>query len=191
MEDRLPDRYVLREVDTYRKWEGRLVCRFHRYQGLRGRSFYLEKPLDFFQVHELLPERYDGEKFCGYPAINHSFSSLQPILIREKSDWKAALLAVKGVYLIIDATNGRQYVGSAYGEAGIWSRLCSYIATGHGWNDELVRTIQEKGHDYAMKNFKFSLLEVFSFNTPDEVILAREGHWKNVLLSRQFGYNRN
>ena len=54
-----------------------------------------------------------------------------------------------------------------------------------------MRTIKLEGHDYALQNFKFSILEVFTSNTPDEVILNREAHWKNVMLSRQFGYNKN
>ncbi|MEI7728365.1 MAG: GIY-YIG nuclease family protein [Verrucomicrobiota bacterium] len=191
VKERLPDRYVISEIEAYKKWEGRLICRFFRYQGLRGRAFYLEGLLDSFEVLQLLPERYDGERFCGYESINHSFSTLRPILFRENQDWKAALMAVKGVYLIMDTTNGKTYVGSAYGDAGIWSRLCGYVSTGHGWNDELVRTINEKGIPYALANFKFSILEVFAFNASDEVILEREAHWKNVMLSRQFGYNKN
>lgn len=116
---------------------------------------------------------------------------LKAIIQKEKQDWKASLTAVKGVYLIIDTHNGKSYIGSAYGDAGIWSRLCCYVNTGHGWNDELVKTITEKGIDYALANFKFSVLEVFSFNTSDDVILNREKHWKNVMLSRKFGYNKN
>jgi hypothetical protein len=27
--------------------------------------------------------------------------------------------------------------------------------------------------------------------TSDEHVLAREGYWKDVLLSREFGYNKN
>ena len=73
-------------------------------------------------------------------------------------------------------SNGKTYVGSANGDAGIWSKLSCYVNTGHGWNDELVRTITEKGFDYALANFKFSILEVFAFNTPDSVILVRESH---------------
>jgi hypothetical protein len=34
-------------------------------------------------------------------------------------------------------------------------------------------------------------LGVLNFNTPDDVIIGRESQWKDVLLSRQFGYNRN
>ena len=41
VKERLPDRYVIEECLEYDKWEGRLICSFHRYQGLRGRAFYL------------------------------------------------------------------------------------------------------------------------------------------------------
>jgi len=189
--DRLPEIYVIKEIDAFAKWEGRLLCRFHRYQGLRGRAFYLENFIDSFEVLQIFQERYSGEKFCGYESINHPFSTLRAILRSEKPDWKASLMAVKGVYLIIDISNGKTYVGSAYGEAGIWSRISCYMNTGHGWNDELVKTIDQKGIDYAMANFKFSILEVFAFNASDEFIFERESHWKNVMLSRQFGYNKN
>src|SRR6185437_3065016 len=46
--------------------------------------------------------------------------------------------------LIVDRGNGKMYVGSAYGDAGIWSRWTSYIKTGHGGNDQLTRLIQQK-----------------------------------------------
>ena len=188
---RLSDRYEIEEVKSFQKWDGRLICSFSRYQGLRGRAFKLESMLDSFEVVQILPEKYDGERFCGYTNINHQFSILRPIIQRGKQDWKASLEAVKGVYLVMDTSNGKGYVGAAYGDAGIWSRLASYMNTGHGWNDQLLMTIKEKGIAYALANFKFSILEVFPFNTPDPEILAREFHWKNVMLSRQFGYNGN
>ena len=167
-----------------------MICQFHRYKGLRGRAFNLENYINSFNVLQVLPEKYDGEKFCGYENINHSFADLQAIIQREKQDWKARLSAVKGVYLIMDTENGKTYVGSAYGDAGIWSRLSCYVNTGHGWNDELVKTLKSMGLDYALKNFKFTILEIFTFNTSDEVIIRRESYWKNVMLSRKFGYNR-
>ena len=191
VKERLDDKYILEEVPDFEKWEGRLICKFHRYQGLRGRAFYLETLLDSFEVLQILPEKYEGERFCGYENINHPFAVLRAIIQKEKQDWKASLTAVKGVYLIIDTENGKTYIGSAYGDAGIWSRLECYVNTGHGWNDELVKTIEEKGIDYALRNFKFSVLEVFAFNTADEVILNRESHWKSVMLTRIFGYNKN
>jgi hypothetical protein len=191
VKERFPDRYIIEAVPEFEKWEGRLICKFYRYQGLRGRAFYLEKLLESFEVLQILPEKYEGERFCGYENINHSFAVLRAIIHKEKQDWMASLTAVKGVYLIVDTENGKTYVGSAYGDAGIWSRLGCYVNTGHGWNDELVKTIKDKGIDYALAYFKFSGLEVFAFNTPDEVIITRETHWKNVMLSRKFGYNKN
>lgn len=191
VKERLKNRYVLDVVPEFSKWEGRVVCRFHRYQGLRGRAFFFEKLIDDFEVLQILPERYDGERFCGYEQVNHDFSELEAVVRREKQDWRSALMAVKGVYLIVDKSNGKMYVGSAYGDAGIWSRLQTYIVTGHGDNDDLVRLIGLRGINYALSNFKFSILEVFTTNTSDDEILDREAYWKRVLLSRQFGYNKN
>lgn len=62
---------------------------------------------------------------------------------------------------------------------------------GHGQNDQLKKVIQEKGTEYARKNFRFALLEYRPARTDDEVIIERETYWKKVLLSREFGYNEN
>jgi hypothetical protein len=98
---------------------------------------------------------------------------------------------VKGVYLIADKSNGKKYVGSAYGPFGIWRRWGCYIGTGHGCNDELTKLIDEKGIEYARKNFRLSFLEYRPARTDDHVIISRENLWKEALLSRKFGYNRN
>ena len=83
------------------------------------------------------------------------------------------------------------YVGSAYGDYGIWSRWASYIGTGHGWNDELTKLIIANGIEYARKNFQFSILEFRSMRTDDQVIINREQYWKRVLQTNAFGYNKN
>ncbi|TOM66562.1 hypothetical protein CGH71_23640, partial [Vibrio parahaemolyticus] len=128
----------------------------------------------------------------GYENINHDFSALLPIFKNQKADWKSALSNVKGVYVIFDKSNGKKYVGSAYGEHGIWSRWGCYIGTGHGWNDGLTDLISQNGFDYALKNFKITLLEYRPMKTDDNTIIERESYWKEVLLSRNaFGYNKN
>jgi hypothetical protein len=58
--DRRADGYELRELSAFSKWEGRLVCKFTRPRGLRGRSFYLENFIDQLAVHLVLPGRYVG-----------------------------------------------------------------------------------------------------------------------------------
>ena len=158
---------------------------------MRGRAFYLEKYIHQFTLVEILAASYRGESFPGYEHLNHDFSLLESIFKAEQSDWKAALSSVKGVYLISDKRTGKQYIGSAYGDNGVWSRWACYIGTGHGWSDELTALITEKSIQYARNNFRFSLLEIMPMGTVDATILKRESHWKHALLTRKFGYNDN
>ncbi len=182
--------YKIKEVEKYADYVGRLKIKLEKPS--RGRAFKLENHLDKMMVSEILKQPYSGEVFPGYDNINHDFSTLIPIFKNEKSDWKTALKNVKGVYVITDKSNGKNYVGSAYGDSGIWSRWNCYIGTAHGDNDELTKLIKKEGFEYAIQNFKLSLLEYRSMKTDDKVIINRESYWKEVFLSRgEFGYNLN
>ena len=45
---------------------------------------------------------------------------------------------------------------------------------------------------YMMENnFRYSILDIFKSTVDDDTILERESWWKEVLLSRDFGYNKN
>lgn len=188
--ERRSDRYILKPVATFEKYVGRLLAAFHRHSGMRGRAFKLESCLSYFTVTEILPEVYSGESFPGFENINHDFGTLEAVFRMQRADWKAALENVKGVYVIADKSNGRQYVGSAYGDTGMWSRWLCYMRTGHGWNDELVELISQKGLKYARENFRFSIVDVMVKSTPDETVLHREAHWKTALVTREHGYNK-
>lgn len=186
------DGYKIQLEDFHKDLIGRLLVGYKRRSGMLGRSFRLETFFDQFVVSEILKEPYTGEEFPGYENIDIDFKALEHIYAVEKTDWKAALENVKGVYLITDISNGKKYVGSAYGAEGIWSRWNSYVRTkGHGGNDDLVRLIKQKGTGYAQKNFKISLLEYRPAKTDDAVIIDRERFWKKVMLSREHGYNKN
>ena len=187
--ERHHDRYVLEEMDQYSKYIGRLLLAFHRYQGLRGRAYYLENHVDKFEVVEIFPSPYSGEKFPGFEHICHDFQELEPTFVSERADWKAALSSVKGVYVITDTSNGKNYIGSAYGEGGIWSRWACYIGTGHGWNDALIKLIEKRTIKHARGRFRFALLETFSKIVANDDIIKREQHWKDVFVSNIFGYN--
>jgi hypothetical protein len=143
-------------------------------------------------VSELLKEPYSGERFPGYENICHDFGTLEVVFRTSRPDWRAALENIKGVYLITDKSNGKKYIGAAYGGAGIWSRWGSYMKTGHGWNDELTQLIEREGIDYARQNFRVALLEYRPAKTDDTVTIDREVFWKEALLSRvPHGYNKN
>lgn len=181
------------ELDNkYSSLIGRLVVEFYRYQGLRGRNYLFEKFVDSMYVAEITELPYSGMAFPGYDNVNVSFSMLEGIFKHQKQDWYTALVNVKGVYLIMDNKNGKKYVGSAYGDKGLWSRWADYIYSGTGNNDELVQIIEKEGVVYARNNFLFAIIEVFSMKTENEYIISRENYWKEVLLSRGiFGYNKN
>ena len=182
--------YTTELLDKGREYIGRLLVHHQGSPG-RGRAFYLEKRYDDLIVSQIFDKPYSGDIFCGYDNIDHNFHTLEAIFKTNKSDWKTALENIKGVYLIVDKNNGKMYVGSAYGESGIWSRWAEYIDTGHGGNNELVKIIGKEGIDYARNNFKYSLLEYRAMKTDNEVIIDREQYWKRVLLSGIYGYNKN
>lgn len=184
--------YKVELTNQFESLIGRLVVDFSRYQGLRGRAFLLENFMDSMSIAEILENPYEGEEFPGYDNVRIDFSSLELLVQNQKTDWRVALENVKGIYLIVDKFNGKKYVGSAYGDSGIWSRWCTYINTGHGYNDELVMLIEKNGIDYARKYFQFAILELRSMKTDDDTIINRESFWKEVLLTRgNFGYNKN
>ena len=184
--------YKVELTNQFKSLIGRLVVGFSRYQGLRGRAFLLENFMDSMSIAEILENPYEGEEFPGYDNVRIDFSSLELLVQNQKTDWRVALENVKGIYLIVDKSNGKKYVGSAYGDSGIWSRWCTYINTGHGYNDELVMLIEKNGIDYARKYFQFAILELRSMKTDDDTIINRESFWKEVLLTRGiFGYNKN
>ena len=169
---------------------GRLLIK-HRGPGARGKSFLFENNYLDMEVAEIFENEYSGETFCGFDKIEHSFDKIEHIIRNQRLDWKTALLNVKGIYLIVDKSNGRNYVGSAYGDSGIWSRWECYVHTGHGWNEGIKQVIEDAGIEYARQNFQFSLLEFYSKRTDDQLIKDREQYWSRVLCSNTFGYNRN
>ncbi len=182
--------YKIERVPKYENLVGRLKIRFST--APRIDSLRLEEWIEEMFISELLKERYSGECFPGYENISHDFDKLEVIFQNHRPDWKAALENVKGVYLIIDKKNGKKYVGSAYGGAGVWARWSCYIGTGHGWTDELTILIAQEGLDYARQYFRISLLEYRPAKTDDKVIFEREKYWKKALLSQgQYGYNKN
>lgn len=188
-----PDKgnYIIEEIEKFKKYNGRLLLNFERYKGMRGRSFKLESYIENITVNQIFESKYMGEVFPGYDNINHDFIVLENIFKMGKSDWKTALENVKGVYLLTDKETGKSYVGSAYGDAGIWSRWLNYINTFHGWNDQMISLVNKKGEKYIKENLKFSILEIHGMFVSDEQIIERENYWKEKLMTRIHGYNSN
>ena len=93
------------------------------------------------------------------------------------------------MYLIVDRSTGRQYVGSACGEGGIAQRWASYVHSGHGGN-KMLKDLLAKDEQYA-RHFAFTVLQTLPRTaTPAEVVACEQLH-KLKLGSRDHGFNSN
>jgi len=175
--------YEYEVLDEYEKYFGRLIIRFKNTVQAMVRK--AESVIQDCEVEKLLPGIFDNDNFPGYDKVNLSWQELRRVL--DKETWRTALQNQKGVYLITDTSNGKMYVGSAYGENMILGRWQAYVATLHGGNAELKELIR----DHIEAHFRYSILDIFRSSVDDNVILEREAWWKEVLLTRRFGYNGN
>lgn len=175
--------YEYEILSEYKKYFGRLIIRYKNTSQNLVRL--ASSVIDECEVEQILPDVFDDDIFPGYESVNVSWDELSRII--EKDTWKTALQNQKGVYLIIDISNGKKYVGSAYGENMILGRWQSYVKNGHGGNVGL----KVLDFDHIKKNFRYSILDIYKSTIDDQVIIERESWWKEVLQSRKYGYNEN
>ena len=175
--------YEYEILPEYEKYFGRLIIKFKNKSQTMIRL--ANSVINECEVVQILPDTFDNDIFPGYDKVNVSWEELSRVI--EKDNWKTALKNQKGVYLITDIFNGKMYVGSAYGEHMILGRWQSYVKTGNGGNIGLKKL----SFDYIKKNFRYSILDIFKSTVDDHTIIDKENWWKNVLHTREFGYNKN
>lgn len=132
-----------------------------------------------------------SNEFPGYENTILSFHKLKDIVDNPfaHEDYVSALKNIYAVYLISNTKTGKLYVGSAYGELGLFGRWEEYVKTHHGGNKLLKKYLKTDPKGY--ENFQFSILQIFSRNTKDDIVINAEGLFKDKLLSKEFGYNDN
>jgi hypothetical protein len=175
--------YKYQALPEFEKYVGRLIIKFKNKAQTMIRN--AESVIDECYISQILPDTFDNNIFPGYEKVNISWTEMKSVL--QKDNWKTALQNQKGVYLITDKSNGKMYVGSAYGENMILGRCKSYISSGHGGNEGLKKIPME----LIKQNFKYSILDIYKSTTEDQIIIDRECWWKEVLQSRKYGYNEN
>lgn len=175
-------------LDGQKDWIGRVIVQHHR----TARQPYLNGALDGgpFAVCAIREQRMSIEEFPGFNWTCVPYVKLKTIVGQDVVSWRSPLSKVKGIYLITDMFTGKQYVGKADGQSGIWQRWCSYVTFGHGGNKELRELLCSNPPEY-LEHFQFSILEIADLQTSDLEIDARESHWKEVLRTREHGYNSN
>lgn len=175
--------YEYEDLLHYQKYVGRLIVEFKNIGQTLVRK--AESVIDRCYVSQILPNTFDNDLFPGYERVDVSWEEMSRVL--EKENWKTALQNQKGVYLLTDMSNGRMYVGSAYGESMILGRWRAYIKTGHGGN----KGLKQMTFDHIKRYFRYSILDIYKSTTDDQTIIDRESWWKEVLQTRKFGYNEN
>jgi GIY-YIG catalytic domain len=153
---------------------GRLVIEWGPgYRSWVQRAANKDKP-----ILELRRER-NAEPFPGFMEFRRKLSELPQMPV----SWRETLSHVSGIYLLTCPTSGKQYVGSACGEGGLWQRWENYVATGHGGNKRLL--------EIPRSDYQVSILEVVSSSADESSILHTESRWKEKLQSKSFGLNAN
>lgn len=180
--------YSTQEVKGLDHLTGKAIIQFQK----TFRASYLRGPKyeDQLILVRLRDQRMTIGDFPGYNSVLLSYRMLKTIVRESNPSWKTALSNVAGVYLVTDTSNGKIYVGTAYGGGGIWQRWAVYAKNGHGGNKELRALLRKKKSAHA-EQFQYSLLEICDLNSSDDYVFSREVHWKNVLKTREFGLNKN
>lgn len=97
------------------------------------------------------------------------------------SSWEAKLREWRGIYFILDVSDGKGYVGSACGTENIHGRWLNYGKSGHGGNKKL------RSRDPA--NFRFTILQRVSPDMDREDVIELEHAWMDRLHTRTCGLN--
>lgn len=180
--------YPTEEVGGIEDLVGRVIVQFPWKK--RARYLHGAPHRDGMLVAHILPATYSVPAFPGYEKVRISHAELKLIVNEVEPSWKSALSSVAGIYLIFDRAEGKHYVGSASGAAGVWQRWCSYAANGHGGNTVLRGLMDKTGPTFCEK-FQYSILEVLNRSESETEVELREEHWKLVLGSRSLGHNGN
>jgi len=175
--------YEYEVLSEYEKYFGRMIIKFKNSSQNMIRN--ANSVINDCEIVQILPDTFDNDIFPGYDRVNVSWKELSRVI--EKDTWKTALQNQKGVYLITDTSNGKMYVGSASGDEMLLNRWKSYVKSGNGNNKELKLL----DFDHIKEHFRFSILDIFKSTTDTQTIIDRETWWKEILLTRRFGYNKN
>ncbi|QYE35141.1 GIY-YIG nuclease family protein [Polymorphobacter sp. PAMC 29334] len=159
--------FDLAQTPWNEKWHGRLII---KWPGLE-RSWYRWADRNVFPIQAIAQENLLRAPVPPWDRITLDWSELAVL----PESWRAVLSQWRGIYLIIDRSDGRQYVGSAYGVANILQRWLEYARTGHGGNSQLRQR--------APANFSFSILQRVSPDLDAEKVIEIEGTWKRRLRS--------
>jgi hypothetical protein len=164
-------------TDFYPYWKGKLIVRWPG----KERSWWrwAHKPKNEMPVLAILDESAFDAAMPEWDKISLTWEELGVLPAR----WKSALSQWRGIYFIFDTSDGKGYVGSAYGESNLYGRWVNYAARGHGGN----RLLQQRDP----RNFRFTILQIVGPVLDAGDVIRLEASWKERLHTREHGLNDN
>ena len=162
-------------AEFYPSWCGRMVV---RWPGLE-RSWFRWADRNTFEIDSIRESSAFETPMGAWEELIMTWSELKVL----PAKWQSSLKEWRGIYFILDTSDGRGYVGSAYGTDNILGRWINYGISGHGGNKGLRKR--------DPNNFLFSILQRVSPDMPFEEVIRLEQTWKTRLHTREFGLNEN
>lgn len=163
-------------TDVYATWKGKLIIGWPPPE----RSWWRRSHRNEMPILSILEDSALDAAMPEWDEIVFTWEELGVLPTR----WKSALSQWRGIYYIFDTSDGKGYVGSAYGEANLYGRWLNYAAHGHGGN--LLLRQRDPRH------FRFSILQRVSPDMQASDLIRIEGAWKERLHTRvPYGLNDN
>ncbi|ODA28308.1 hypothetical protein A6X21_00980 [Planctopirus hydrillae] len=165
--------FDLELLPNYSQWSGKLVVNWPG----RELSWWRWAKRNEFRIEAIHAESFLVEKVPNWRDLHLTWQEL--MLIPER--WKIAIQHWRAIYLIIDKSDGKGYVGGTYGTDHLLGRWRDYAKTGDGGNVELKKRDPQ--------NFEFCILERITEDTDDKEVQILEANWKRRLQTVKFGLN--
>ena len=164
-------------TDFYAHWKGKLIIRWPPLDKNWYRWAY--RPNNEMSVLAILEE---SALDAAMPEWDAMITWVELGVL--PTQWKSRLSEWRGIYYIFDISDGKGYVGSAYGEYNLLGRWSNYAARGHGGN----RLLQQRDP----RNFRFTILHRVSPDMEAHDVIRLESSWKQRLHTRKpYGLNDN
>jgi hypothetical protein len=163
-------------TDFYAQWKGKLIVGWPPPE----RSWWRRAHRNEMPVLSVLEDSVLDAAMPEWDELVVTWEELSVLPTR----WKSALSHWRGIYYIFDVSDGKGYVGSAYGENNLLGRWEDYAAHGDGGN----RLLRERNP----RSFRFTILQRVSPDMDPTDVIRLEGSWKDRLHTRQpYGLNEN
>lgn len=128
-------------------------------------------------------------EFPGYNDVKLFYWEMKKIVEDPTANviWHKMLSSINAVYLIVDTTDGQQYVGSASGKEGLLGRWKTYAQNGHGNNKKLKEILENEPE--RLKKFRYSILQIYPSTLTKAEVVKEEMNYIDKLGTRAFGLN--